>query len=306
MRTPATLVPATLAHLAPLAPLVWLLSLAWATPAAAGEPPAPATSRPEPAPPEWEFFPRRTLYPRSLADPRQPRMGLRLIGSPTGHRIRLETALGAQWSLVRWNFAGTRDPAAEIEIEAANFQRFDIEHDFDSVADDNRWGFPLVLRSGGLAVKLHFIHVSSHLADEWIQRTGKERVNYRKEEIVAGLSWEPWAWLRAYAEAGYGFSLGREEDPPRMRPGRVQGGLEFRPFDAWPGAWPFYVAGDFLSKQEVGWNISTSLEAGVVAWTDRVDRTFRVGIAYFYGREPLNEYFFERTHFWAIVLSTDF
>ncbi len=258
-----------------------------------------------PAPPDWEFFPRGALYPRALADPRQPRTGIRLIGSPTGHRTRLETALGTQLSLVRWNFAGRRDLAAELEFEAANFQRFDIEHDFDSVADDNRWGFPLVLRSGTLAAKLHFTHVSSHLADEWIQRTGKERINYRKEEIVAGLSWEPWRWLRAYAEGGYGFSLGREEDKPRMRPGRAQWGLEFRAFEAWPASWPFYVAGDWVSKQEVGWNISTSLEAGVVAWTDRVDRMFRIGIAYFYGREPLNEYFFERTHFWSLVLSMD-
>lgn len=255
--------------------------------------------------PEWGFIPEGRMYPARLAEIRYPRLGVRVIGSPRGHRPQLEIALGGQWAFIRWHPSGTDDWGLEIGGYGAYFMRFDLEHDTDLLVDDGIWGFPLSARWGPWSAKLQIGHISGHLGDETITHQGKEPINYLKEELTFALAWEPARWLHLYGEVAGALRMGIEHGPHKERPWRLGGGIEFRPFSEWPDSWPFYLALHAESRQEVGWNVSTTVSVGYVAWSDGFHRAWRFALDWHRGREVLTQFHDKRTQWWAITLTAD-
>ena len=65
-------------------------------------------------------------------------------------------------------------------------------------------------------------HDSAHVGDEHSERTGRQRIGYTREELVAGVSWRPARKWRIYAEGGFGYGLDDFQDPGRLLPRRRQ------------------------------------------------------------------------------------
>jgi hypothetical protein len=253
----------------------------------------------------------RVLRP-FLADPRRPHSGLRILHSFEADGGRFETVLGGQTGFVRWT-PESDDPAAgessepppssksltypeqalEVGMYGVMFAQWDLQHKWDLIAFDGLFGFPVVYRQAPFAVLVDIWHWSAHIGDELIERTGRERIGYRREEFSLGLSWDLPRDLRAYAEGGLGFNLG----PPNKRY-RLQLGMDYETS-------LFYAGVDLQSKEDVDWDPDFAAQAGI-AIRAAGRRVARLGVEYYTGHSPYGELLGERDSWIAAGLWFDF
>ncbi|HEX6863310.1 MAG TPA: DUF1207 domain-containing protein [Thermoanaerobaculia bacterium] len=231
---------------------------------------------------DFQMFPPSNLYPHYIADPRRPEFGVAILGYPdpqipdSGNR-RVGLKLGGRFGLVR--FGGW-----QADIEAGFTGQFDIEHSLDNVGWDGTYGF--LVSTGfenGVSVQVGTKHISSHVGDEYAERTGRRRIGYTREELVAGAAWSQDRW-RTYGEAGWGYKTKEEIGQER---GRLQLGLEHEaPLGDRLG---WYAALDLQAFEERDWQADPTLQAGLLVPAG--DRRWRVGLAVHDGAVPIGEYY---------------
>jgi uncharacterized protein DUF1207 len=261
--------------------------------------PPPEEEKVEPAPGDLRrtFFPRDGfLYDPYLAAPRQSQTGSKfLIPLKAGETVRVENALGLVLPVVRWS--PEEDPAAgtEIQVEAAVFARFDIHERWDLDAADFRFGVPLVYRDGDLAWKFHLYHLTSHLGDEFIERTGTEVTPYHLEEASAGVSWDFAEGARVYGEGGVAVYTSRPTGN-----GRVQLGAEWVGRKGGAGLSP-YVALDLQARNEQDWIPNKVLAAGIA-----YGRNVRFGLELYHGRDPQTQFLDDNVFFLSVGFAVAF
>lgn len=244
-------------------------------------------------------FPRDLLYVRPRADLRRPRTALRFFSSARWHRPQLESAVGGEWALARWR-PGDRTTAFELAAFGGVFMDFAMDDDADLRAIDGVWGALASARAGPWAVKLEFLHLSSHRGDETILEQQQGRLDYVRNDLGLGASWQGGPGLRFHGELAYGFSL---SGPARAW--RLQGGAEWALRGVWPRAWPVVLAVDWNSRQEVHYNGSVHVELGLDLWTDGAGRTARVTLGWFRGKDPATQYFDRQVQFWGVAFTLD-
>jgi len=113
------------------------------------------------------------------------------------------------------------------------------------------YGIDLTWRNAdGYALKFGLNHDSSHVGDEFAERTGIRRVDYTRQEYVLGLSFPIWLDFRGYGEAGWAFDLRNEDLQEKWR---GQAGLEYVNTDClWGGRMGFYAALYLTAYEEIG------------------------------------------------------
>lgn len=240
---------------------------------------------------QTEWLPGDLLYPHPLADPRAPFTGSRVqIALRDDRANTIENAFGVYQSFVR--ITGGEE-AFEIAGEGAAIGRFDLEESLDMDGVDFRVGFPFVYRRGPVAVKLHAWHITSHLGDEIIEREGRLRTDYARNELALGVAWKVTPAWRLTAEAGWGVSIGDPNDPPRW-----MAGVEWidRP---WEGP-DLYAAVNLTSWKEVDWDVQFNAQAGVWLRSAATPEGFRLGLEYFRGPSALTQFFDQRDHYVSI------
>ncbi len=244
------------------------------------------------------WFPRGPLlYEPYLAAPRQSRTSVKLqLGAGENRHPRLENTIGFQRPVVRWTSEeeAAKGRGTELEFEAAVFARFDLHEKYDMDASDWRFGFPLVHRDGDFAWKLHLSHLTSHLGDEYIQRTKEQQEPYHIEEAAAGVSWDATAGSRLYGEAATALYAGEPAEG-----GRLQAGWEWVGRKGTSGFAP-YAAADVQVRREQEWTPATTLAVGLA-----YGRDFRFGLEYFSGRDPQTQFLLERVRYLSIGVSLD-
>jgi hypothetical protein len=162
----------------------------------------------------------------------------------------------------------------------------------DNIGWDGNYGLSMTTsRAGGKrAYLIGILHTSAHVGDEWIERTGRQRLNYTREEARTAVSWQLTPSWRTYFEAGYGYTLRSDED--LMAPWRAQTGLEYESRNSlWGGLAGWYLATDLAAWEERDWRLDASTQGGLMM--DSAGRTWRLGLQYYDGRVPLGEFFQE-------------
>lgn len=252
------------------------------------------------AEPGLQLFPPSNLYPGYVADPRRPQFGVALLAFPDPEIVdsgdqRVGLQLGGRFGLVRiqgW----------QLDIEAGFAGQFDIEHSLDNIGWDGIYGFLLSTDLGnGVQVQVGGKHISSHVGDEYAERTGRRRIDYTREELVAGAAWSIDDRWRTYAEVGWGFAP-REE--VGQKPGRLQFGLEHESAGSLGrGRAGWYVALDLGAFEERGWQVDPTLQIGLLVPSG--DRRWRIGLGVHDGTVPLGEFFREDETYVALGLWLD-
>lgn len=239
------------------------------------------------------LFPSGHLYAPYLADPHQNGFGLRVLqymktAIPESGSRRFDLKSGGRFGLVRIHPSGSEDLGWEAGLEAGFHAQFDIEHQLDNIGWDGRYGFTVTTaQTRNLSLKFGYLHDSSHVGDEYAQRTGRLRIGYTREELAAGISWLTDSGWRTYAEYGHGVVL---RNPDLQKPGRVQAGIEWLPAKLMQGRYRgWYAAADFSAMQERDWHIDTSFQAGYRI--DTADKTWRFGTDWHSGKPPIGEFF---------------
>ena len=150
------------------------------------------------------------------------------------------------------------------------------------------------------AFKIALLHLSSHLGDEYQERTQAQRINYTREELAFATAWRLRERTRVYGEMGVGYHA-RVED---QRPWRLESGVEHE----WlptvlGGRLACYTAADFSLLQERDGRLDTALQAGLV--TRNGGRTYRLYAQWYDGRPPLGQFTWTSEAFYSLGFKMD-
>ena len=241
------------------------------------------------------WSPPDELYRRPIADPHRSGFAF-TYGQFMDSEIkqagdsRLLIRMGGSYGLLRLHAPGSPNRGYQLDIGANFLGQFDVDHSLDNIGWDGIYNLTFTWSDGeGLALKLGTLHDSSHVGDEYAERTGRRRFGYTREEAVLGVSRSlPKGW-RAYGEAWRAYHLSNKEE---MGLWRAQAGVDYEsPYRAWGGAMAWYAALNCSAYQENDWHRNTTFQAGVVLPQEELGRRYRFGIEYYRGRSLISEFF---------------
>ena len=241
---------------------------------------------------QFTLFPPADVFPVYVADPHRPTNAIvpRFYVRdeiPDTRSPRMGLSAGGRFGILRIGTQGPDERSWQVSIEAGLDALFDTQNKSDLIGLDGNYG--LVLTSASRSpwmFKVAVLHTSAHLGDEYAQRTGSERINYTREEVVFGSAWKFRPRWRVYGEVGTGYVL-RSDD---QEPWRLQWGVEYTSEPRiWGGRFAWYSAADFGSWDERGWRVDTTLQGGIVVQSS--GRSYRLLLEYLDGRPPIAEFF---------------
>lgn len=238
---------------------------------------------------ELQFVPDSILYKSYLAGVHEPRL------SATGYHLdgvgtTWAGMLGARVGILRYGTPGTAGAQGfQIDLEGGALARLDSIRDL--VATDFRFGVPLTFAIGNYQTKLAFYHLSSHLGDEFLLKTGMPRINFARDVIVWGHSAYWTDALRLYAEIGYAV-----QTDDGAEPWEFQFGAEYSSrCCTGPRGAPFAAFNTHL-REEVNFGGEITVQAGW-QWRGQTDGSLlRFGLQFYNGESSQYQFYdrFER------------
>jgi hypothetical protein len=221
---------------------------------------------------------------------------------PDTSTSRINLKAGGELPLVRTQPDSDPELGWEISLMGGFNDQNDVRQSLDNIGWDGHYGLLVTgVPVKGLAFKAALLHVSSHVGDELMERTGRRRIGYTRQELAAGVSWFVNGRWRVYTEAGKAVSMSNED---LQRPWRMQAGVEYETaprllqgFTAW------YVASDWQAMQERDWRVDTSIQTGFVVRSG--GRSWRLGVEWYNGRPPIGEFFQYTERYTSIGLWID-
>ena len=237
----------------------------------------------------WELLPDGLIYRSYLAGPRESRMALHTFhneSSVQNSEWLWEATLGGRTGIMRFGNGDPTNPEGwQLDIEGAAIVRLNLDEERDVEASDFRFGVPLTYGKGPIQYKFGYYHISSHLGDEFIERTGGTRINYVRDAIVFGVSYNPNPCWRLYGETAVAFFTAGGAEPWEF-----QFGAEY----AKPGPTGFYgtpfIATNAHLREELDFGGDWTLQAGWL-WRGVTERTFRLGLHYMNGKSTQYQFF---------------
>lgn len=252
------------------------------------------------------LFPSGDVYHVYVADPHRPTNALVEssifdntipdMGSPI---TRL--AAGGHFGMLRIGPAKPGGRTWQVSIEAGFDALFDAKNRLDAVGWDGNYGLTVTTASSSrLGLKIAVLHVSAHLGDEYQERTGRERINYTREEVAVGVAWQWSPRWRTYVETGGAYRMGH----PSLETWRAQSGLEF---ESGPGPcgqkFACFAAVDVSTFEERRWRVDVTANVGIVV--HGLGRTTRLFVEWHDGRPTPNEFFLDSLSSLSVGLRID-
>jgi hypothetical protein len=234
---------------------------------------------------QWRVLPEGVIWQSYWAGAHEPRIsGTAFFDDDTA---LLDVALGGRVSLLRFGTAGPGRPqGAELQAEGSAVPRLNLDENWDMEAADFRFGLPLVYGREMWQAKFSYYHLSSHMGDELAIRENAlgDRINFSRDALVLGFSYNPLPAWRWYAEAGWAFHYDESE------PWEFQFGVDV----AEPGptgiyGTPFLAVNGHL-REEVGFGGNLVAQAGWL-WRGESTQTLRLGVHYYNGKSNQFEFF---------------
>lgn len=230
-----------------------------------------------------QVLPSGLLYYSYLAGEKESRFALQNLYA-NGHGMYWEVALGGRVGLYRWGTLSAANPEGwQIDMEGAALPRLDLLNAMDIQAIDYRFGVPLTWRSGQWSTKFGYYHISSHLGDEFMLKNPTvERLNYYRESLIAGLSYDVTPAWRVYGEVGLALMLSGGAEPLEF-----QFGTEYSPRAV---SAPFAAVNVHLREE---FNFGGNVNA-LVGWQFRGQESghrFRIGLQYYDGASMQYSFF---------------
>ena len=278
---------------------------------------SPVSGQPvdEQKPPVWNatstrtirLFPAGDIYPVYIADPHRPTNAI-VEGFYARNRVpdtsspRTLLAAGGHFGMLRSDSSTPGGRAWQVSIDAGLDAMFDSQFKNDAVGWDGNYGltFTTTTDASRFGYKVAVLHISSHLGDEYEERTGLARINYTREELALGLAWRFRPRWRAYGDVGLAYRM-RSEDQERWR---WEGGVEYeaRP-TVFGGRMAWYGAVDFSGMEERDWRLDTVLQGGLVTWSS--GHAYRLFVQWADGRVPLGQFTYYSEASFSLGLKID-
>ena len=250
------------------------------------------------------LFPPTTPYSPYLADPTRPTFSYQF--SPLEHSSTIDVSkrmthikLGMDSSLAEARLLGQ---PWQLGLLGGFRGGFDNGRSLDNLGWDGIYGLHVVTGTRrGLAWRFGTKHISSHVGDEYAERTGRERIDYTREEVRSGLAWGSGAALAAYGEVGYACKM-RNED--LQEPWRAQVGCQYisnaGDRDETLG---WYAAIDLSCYEEDDWDANTCMQLGLLRRSGA--RRWRLAVEMYNGRRQIGEFFQDRERYVGVGVWCD-
>jgi len=250
------------------------------------------------------LFPPDSLYPVYLADPLRPTFNAQIqrygqVGIADTGASRFDLKMGGHLPLYQFEW---HEQDWQWLLLAGYHGQFDITQSQDNIGWDGLYGLSLVTQqSPELAWRIGIKHISAHVGDELMQRSGRARLGYTREEFRLGLAWSPQPSSTFYAEAGYAYDLRNEA---LQQAWRAQVGAQYQQaFVYRQRELHWYTALDLSGYQENRWQLNTTVQLGLSVNTGY--HAWRLGLEFYQGRSQLGEFFQDRERYAAIGLWFD-
>lgn len=255
-------------------------------------PPRGAAPAPFPAPAASPLEPRTRLAPVRVDRPGRDRwVGLVDLGEA------FPFPLVAPEPARHDDAPDARPPALWGEVAGGAFSRFDLEGNGNEFVEIHyRVALRLRARWRGVEARLSAYHASSHLGDEFLERTGREPISTSREGVELLLAARPLPAVRVYG--GPGLVL---RSTAALEEATLRAGAEWRPGDVRWGAFRPYASAEAHAWEEVGWEPMLSAEAGL-AFGGR----YRLALVAGAGPSRAEQFFRRDETLWGLSLSADF
>lgn len=238
-------------------------------------------------------FPQTQIYPENIADPHRPTFMLSLA------RVQ-DTTLestsdlngiiksGARIGLLRVHPMDKHEQVFQLNLDIGFNALFDADLSWDVIGWNGIYALIGQYRfNSHWAIKAGLNHISSHIGDEYIQRTARQRINYMRQELLLGANWQFHQNWQIYAETGYGYRLSNET---LQKPWRVQSGIQTMSNAGRRAATHgWYAALDLSATEERDYSINTTLQTG--RYYHFGNRRFLTGIEMYDGQVQIGELF---------------
>jgi hypothetical protein len=240
-----------------------------------------------------ELNPDDQPYPDYVADPRRPRMqvGVGLVDSdvPETSSSRVMVDLGTRYTLFKIQTDPSGANEFALDIEGGLFTQFDPGNGLDNIGWDGRYGiFGVWDWSDKVVARVGYRHLSAHLGDEYIEATGRRRINYTRDDLAFGLGYFVSEQILIYAEPSWAWSMGNEN---RQKRWAAEGGIQYQgPRDMWNNSTAFYIASHVRAFDETSWDPGVSLQTGFHVKRDQRSSNLRLGLEGYIGRAILGEF----------------
>ena len=174
-----------------------------------------------------DLIPGDQNYPIYVADPRRPRMhvGIGYIDSdiPEISNSIVNLDAGTRFTLLKMHKGSESANTFSLDIEGGFFAKFDLINSFDNIGWDGRFGAYISWdRYGPVVTRFGYRHLSSHVGDEYVKNTGRQRINYDRDDLRIGLGYRFANNALLYVEPSYAFHLGNTNRQDKLA---VEGGI---------------------------------------------------------------------------------
>ncbi len=237
------------------------------------------------------FFPPAHYYPEYIANPLRPQNALtiqwlantELVDTGSG---RFGLRLGGSLGILRWYREGSPDRGWQLSFEGGFAGQFDLKYSWDNTGWDGFYGLYLSrMLNSDLGFRCGYQHNSSHVGDEYWNRTRVWPIHYTREEIVAGVSWRFAPHWRTYLEIGWGNGLNGEP------PWGFEGGLELvGNQEYWKHRAALYVAMDVRVYQEIDWSTRVTAQTGYRIPVGNRNSAHRLAVEFGTGRSVMGQF----------------
>lgn len=252
----------------------------------------PYTLLAETQPLQFNFFPADHLYPHYIANPIRSSFSFQPTNFsrseiPQSGDQRFGIDMGANIGIARLHPKNNPDIGWDLTLEAGFRGQFDIEHSEDNLGWDGNYALFLDYRHNTkIAYRLGLHHTSSHIGDEYAERTGRQRINYTRQEIRLGSIWSFADNWQTYIEVA---RTNDRRNKALQQSGRAEWGLQYDHSTFFTQRIGGYAALDMSSYEENNWHANTTVQFGI-SWPTK-KRKWRLGIEYYDGRSQLGEFF---------------
>jgi hypothetical protein len=221
---------------------------------------------------------------------------------PETGAFRFGLRLGGSFGILRWHPPDNPKKGWQLSFEGGFAGQFDITWSWDNNGWDGFYGLYMSrMVSDRFGFRFGSQHDSSHIGDEYSERTGRDRIHYTREEAIFGVVWNHTPKTTFYSELGWGNGL---------RGGmtfRLEGGAQFVSEQShWKGRASHFAAFDIRSYEETDWSTRLTVQAGY--WIPVGDRNavHRVAFEYGTGRSVMGQFLWEKETYFALGWYYDF
>ena len=253
------------------------------------------------------WFPPNDFYPRYVADPLRPQNALTIqwlahteIPDTTAGRFGLRT--GGTLGIYRWHPEGDTDLGWQLSFEGGMSAQFDIGYSWDNTGWDGFYGLTLAWKpKHNLGFRIGSKHDSSHIGDEYSDRTGTTRVHYTREDAILGVSWEMMPRWVLYSELGYGNGYAGSVTAT------VQVGTQYNTEQTyWKNLASYFVAFNSISYEESDWRTRLTIQTGYMIPVGNRSSVHRIAIEAGLGRSVMGQFAYYDESWVAIGWFYDF